>query len=74
MKFTTYATDLQILPESDEEIQQLVQYCVDNNLAFNRHYSNVKGQDWHSKAFIEIPFRSDLLEEIKTKLAKQEKK
>ena len=64
MKFTTYQSDLQILPENEEEITKFVNYCKEKDYVFSQHYSNVKGQDWHGKYFFELPFLACMQKEI----------
>jgi len=65
MQYDIYATDLLILPESIREKQNLQSYCITNKLAYNWQYSDNIGQNWYNMQFLEIPFRSDLLNEIK---------
>ena len=66
MKFSTHETDLLILPESNKETNNLQNYCITNKLSYTWHYLNINGQSWYNKQFLEIPFRSDLLNEIKS--------
>ena len=53
MKFDIHETDLLILPETLKELN------------YQWQFSDVKGQSWYNKQYMDIPFRSDLLEEIK---------
>lgn len=65
MKFDIHETDLLILPETTREINNLQSYCKTKKLNYQWQYSNIKNQSWYNKQYIEIPFRSDLLEEIR---------
>ena len=65
MQFSMHETDLYILPETTRETNNLQSYCKTKKLAYMWQYSDVSGQAWHGKQFLEIPFRSDLLKEIK---------
>lgn len=48
--------DLYILPETEEEKNRVVEYLKRNNLNFSWRVSNVKGNDWYRKRFIDVPF------------------
>lgn len=67
MKINTYQTDLQVLPESETEKKEFLEYCKLNQLKPQTYYSNVEGQDWFGQMFYEIPFRSDLKKELEQK-------
>ncbi len=65
MKITTYQTDLQILPESEEEERKIIAFLTPRiNSRILRCHSDVQGQEWYGKSFLEIPFRSDLKDEL----------
>jgi hypothetical protein len=55
--------DLYVLPESDEW-GKVIDYLDANGIRFTRSFSDVQGQDWYGKQFIEIPFRCDLREAL----------
>jgi len=68
MKLHTYNTDLYILPETSRE-RHLLQVYRDNlkqnkNIVSLWQFSDVKGQDWYGKQFLEIPFGKDFKNEI----------
>jgi len=65
MKFDIHETDLLILPETLKELNNLQSYCETKKLNYQWQYSDVKDQSWYNKQYMDIPFRSDLLEEIK---------
>jgi len=64
MKFNTHETDLYVLPESVGEKNKVVNFLDGNKLGWEWSYSNVGGQEWHGKYFIEIPFGCRLKKEI----------
>lgn len=66
MKFTTHESDLYCLPENDQEKAILQKYVKERCAVWL--YSNVKGQDWYGKVFLDIPFGSFLKEEIEAQL------
>ena len=57
--------DLYILPESDEEKVKIVFFLMENHRGFHYSRSDVKGQDWYGKTFIEVPFGESLRDAIK---------
>lgn len=66
MKFTTHESDLYCLPENETEKAMLQKYVKDRCAIWSR--SNVKGQDWFGKMFLDIPFGSFLKAEIEAAL------
>ena len=64
MQLSSYAADLQILPESAEEEEKFLSYCKETGHKPQRFYSNVTGQSWFGKFFYEIAFRADLFKDI----------
>jgi hypothetical protein len=56
--------DLYILPDSPEEARKITDYVRSINCSYSWSVSDVKGQDWYGKAFIEIPFGEPLLGDI----------
>jgi hypothetical protein len=62
MKYNTHASDLYCLPESDKEVKLLQGYSKKYCGQWSR--SNVKGQDWYGKTFLDIPFGTWLKDEI----------
>ena len=68
MKFDTHETDIYILPETQRE-RHILQVYKDNlkqnkNITSFWQFSNVKGQNWEGKQFLEIPFCKHLKNEI----------
>lgn len=53
--FTVYATDLYVLYRSDEEKQEIVKFCKGRKVMTKIAYSDVPGNSWFGKHFIEIP-------------------
>lgn len=69
MQVSYHYTDVQILPETNEERQNIINWAksrgIYNSVSFEQHISNVKGQDWYGKLFFTLPFGTrypDLLE------------
>jgi hypothetical protein len=56
--------DLYVLPASPEEGQKIEEYLKQNGRSYEWSFSNVEGQPWHGKRFIEIPFGESLKGEI----------
>lgn len=57
--------DLYILPDSPQEGERIVSYLRKVGHSFSWSYSDVEGQSWHGKRFIEIPFGESLLDAIR---------
>jgi hypothetical protein len=66
MKFTTHESDLYCLPEDDTEKKLLQKYVKERCAVWS--FSNVEGQDWYGKTFLDIPFGSFLKAEIEAAL------
>ena len=66
MQFSTHETDLYILPETREEKKDLIDLLEKKFPSWKWYFniSDVEGQNWYKKLFIEIPFGIDLKEEI----------
>lgn len=64
MKFDTHETDLYVLPETTRERHNLQSYCETKKLAYKWSYSNIEGNSWYGKQFIDISFCSHLKNEI----------
>lgn len=56
MQFDNHESDLYILPENARERNNLQSYCKTKGYDFKWCFSNVKGQAWYGKQFLEIPF------------------
>jgi hypothetical protein len=61
MKYSTHGNgnglnDLYILPETQAERHNLQSLAKTNGWNYGWCFSDVKGQDWHGKQFMEIPF------------------
>ena len=76
MKATTHGNgrgldDLYVLPENEHEKQDIMKWldAKDQPFAWNR--SDVPGQDWQGKWFLDIPFGAPLLDELSAALAQQ---
>lgn len=66
MQFDKHETDLYILPETKEE-RQKIKDVLENHFStwfWCWALSDVEGQAWHGKMFIDIAFGIDLKEEI----------
>jgi len=66
MQYDNHETDLYILPESEEERQKII-FILENYFVmwdWNWQYSNVKGNSWYGKHFIDMPFGIDLKDQI----------
>ncbi len=73
MKTTTHGNgnglnDLYILPDNQHESDRITRYLKERGQRFSWSYSDVEGQDWYGKAFIEIAFGESLLPEIELRL------
>lgn len=71
MKFNSHGNgnglnDLYILPESEEEKRKVIAYLKANCKGYQYSFSNIEGQDWYGKMFIEVPFGESLREAIKS--------
>lgn len=64
MQFDTHQTDLYVLTESRTEDDRVRAFLKDSGVGFTCCRSDVVGQPWYGKAFLDIPFRSDLRAEI----------
>jgi hypothetical protein len=71
-QYNTHERDLYVLPESPEEAAKIIEFMKHpiHNLGrqlwshvpfWQWSYSDVAGQSWYGKSFIEIPFGSCLL-------------
>jgi uncharacterized protein YlxP (DUF503 family) len=56
--------DLYCLPETKQESERLIAFLKEINHSYQISFSNVEGQDWYRKAFIEIPFGESLKDQI----------
>jgi len=64
MQFDNHETDLYILPETQKERHNLQSFCETKKISFQWSYSNIKGQNWEGKQFLEIPFGVCFKDEI----------
>lgn len=48
--------DLYILPENNKEQGKVISFLQTHSLNYSWCYSNVEGNPWHGKNFIEVPF------------------
>lgn len=65
MKFDTHGNgnglnDLYVLPESNDELRDIIKFLESIGQTFQMSYVNVKGHEWYGKSFLDIPFRQDL--------------
>jgi hypothetical protein len=56
--------DLYILPDNADESQRITQYLKSREIGYEWSFSDVEGQDWHGRRFIEIPFGEGFLSVI----------
>jgi hypothetical protein len=52
--FTTYQTDLQILP--GDKFREVIDFLKNHNIGYSVKTSDVKGQSWHGKRFVDVFF------------------
>ena len=69
MKFDTHGNgngldDLYILPENMEEKVKVVYFLMGKHWNFYYSQSNVEGNEWYGKTFIDVPFGESLKKEI----------
>jgi hypothetical protein len=66
MQISRHETDLYLLPETTKERHDLQIFAENCGYkAWHWAYSDVSGQSWEGKQFLEIPFGIDLKEQIK---------
>lgn len=53
--------DLYILPDDEAESKRITDYLAARNIGFGWSTSDVEGQEWYGKRFIDIPFGEGLL-------------
>lgn len=68
MKHSFHESDLYILPENQEEEKVVVEFLKERGWKFEQQTSDVRGQDWYGKRFINIPFGKNLLPEIQDRV------
>lgn len=51
-----YCADLQILPRSQEQLIEIMAFIKGGDWRPIIYRSDVKGQSWYGRAFIEVPF------------------
>ena len=56
--------DLLVLPETEEERKAVLLLAKSRGRHVTSSISNVEGQDWYGKQFIEILFSEDLMAEV----------
>lgn len=61
--------DLYLLPDNDGERDRITEYLKARGIPFEWTRSDVEGQEWYGKTFIEIPFGEGYLGVIKQALA-----
>lgn len=66
MQFDSYEKDLYVLPENETEKEKIINVLKTNSIVYYNSFSNVKGQAWYGKQFIEIPFGTWLKGELCT--------
>jgi hypothetical protein len=68
MQYDKHETDLYILPETIEERKKIKDILETkfSNWFWMGQFSNVEGQAWYCKQFIEIPFGIDLKDGIQS--------
>jgi len=66
MQYDRHETDLYILPETIEERKKIKDILETkfSNWFWIWQFSDVEGQAWHGKQFIDVAFGIDLKEEI----------
>jgi len=67
MQFDKHETDLYILPETQAERHNIQSFCITKQLYYKWSFSDIEEQSWYGKQFLDIPFRIDLINEIKEK-------
>ena len=78
-QYDSHATDLYVLPEGPEEAKSLLEFIrrdIANKYGFKIKHSwqpsNVPGQPWHGKCFLEFPCGIFLKEELQEKFPPKE--
>lgn len=67
MKYYSRETDLYLLPETEAEKEKLEDFVESKGgLGAKWYRSDVRGQDWYGKTFLDIPFGDFLRPEIET--------
>lgn len=56
--------DLYVLPENEKEKEAILSFLRERKFYFEWSFSNVEGQEWYGKSFIEIPFMEYLEKEL----------
>lgn len=56
--FGNYESDLHVLPHS-HEMKAVRDFIVSQGHTATIVYSNVEGQDWYGRYFIEVPFAAE---------------
>ena len=74
MQLDSHETDLYILPESQDEREKVIAFLKRKAWTHHNSYSNVEGQAWHGKTFIEVPFGVTLKDELFKSIITQEAK
>jgi hypothetical protein len=59
MQISKHETDLYVLPETQKERHQLQVWKESSKYGSVWSYSDVRGQEWYGKQFLEIPFGID---------------
>jgi hypothetical protein len=67
MQLSRHETDLYVLPETTKERHDLQMWKDSAKYGSHWSYSDVKGQDWYGKQFLEIPFGFDLKKDFEGK-------
>jgi len=52
----SHETDLYILPEDYKQKLEIITFLNEHDIGYEMSFSNVEGQAWYGKVFIDIPF------------------
>jgi hypothetical protein len=55
-QFAKHETDLQFLPDNEIQRAAVLSYLRLRGVHYSQYRSDVKGQSWYSKVFVDIPF------------------
>jgi hypothetical protein len=69
MKYSSHGNgnglnDLYLLPETEDERKKVKDFLNEKGIEFTTWYSDVKGQDWYGKNFIDVIFGEYLKPEL----------
>ena len=67
MQLSRHETDLYILPETTKERHNVQSFFETKKVGFEWSFSNIEGQSWYGKQFLDVPFGIDYVKNMKEK-------